>query len=270
MIEREATVNLAGFNDLLKQKAQDLVSALDAGELPAAIDLINQLQVARHQVFYNEVGHLTRGLHEAIKAFSEDVGGQLAADGKDHINSMSDATDRLGYVIELTETNAHQTMDRIDFSLSLVGRLDKQADRFRDLLMLVGQLEGEFEALNGVYDRTTNLKDESEKTIEELRSTLTDILVAQGYQDITGQLIRRVITLLTQVESHLVKLMDMASTVERLSGVENEPQDDSAETESKDKANKEVKAEGPQINKNDPNVACDQDDVDELLSSLGF
>ena len=101
--------------------------------------------------------------------------------------------------------------------------------------------------------------------------------MAQGFQDITGQLIRRVITLMTQVESQLVKLMDMAAKVERLSGIESDrnvmiQSRGAEEKEKKTTTNsaKEVKAEGPQIRKDDPNVACDQDDVDELLSSLGF
>ncbi|TCK07086.1 protein phosphatase CheZ [Marinobacterium mangrovicola] len=275
MAEQDKTVDLDGLEELLKDKAQELVAALEAGKLPLAIELINQLQTARHEVFYNEVGHLTRGLHEAIKSFSSDVGGQL--DEQAGKEAMSDASDRLSYVIELTEDTAHKTMDRVDQSLTLVDRLDDQSSRFRDLLMLVGQLEGEFKALDGVYDRTCSLKDESENTIGELRTALTEILVSQGFQDITGQLIRRVITLLTQVESQLVKLMDMASKVERLSGVDitaSFGKSDAAEvgdTTSKrdEKKNQEVKAEGPQVPKGD-NVACDQDDVDELLSSLGF
>ncbi|KEA64284.1 Chemotaxis response - phosphatase CheZ [Marinobacterium lacunae] len=272
MAEQEIAVDLDGLEEVLKQKAQDLVAALEQGKLPQAIELINQLQTARHEVFYNEVGHLTRGLHEAIKSFSSDVGGKLEQGG----DAMSDASDRLAYVIELTEETAHKTMDRVDQSLGLVDRLDSYSGRFRDLLMLVGQLEGEFEALNGVYDRTCQLKDESEKTVDELRTALTDILVSQGFQDITGQLIRRVITLLTQVESQLVKLMDMASKVERLSGIEagtpSRPQA-SARTVLNDKKSKEsseVEAEGPQVPKGGSSLACDQDDVDELLSSLGF
>lgn len=272
MAETDMAVDLDGLEDVLKQKAQELVVALEQGQLPRAIELINQLQTARHEVFYNEVGHLTRGLHEAIKSFSSDVGGHLEKGG----DAMSDASDRLAYVIELTEETAHKTMDRVDQSLSLVDKLDSYSGRFRDLLMLVGQLEGEFEALNGVYDRTCQLKDESEKTVDELRTALTDILVSQGFQDITGQLIRRVITLLTQVEGQLVKLMDMASKVERLSGIEasavsaGENAGKCVANEKKSNKNAEIQAEGPQIPKGDTKVACDQDDVDELLSSLGF
>ncbi|SIQ94666.1 protein phosphatase CheZ [Marinobacterium stanieri] len=275
-------VDFNGFDEFLRDRAKALVSELEAGNLPEAMGLINELQFARHQVFYNEVGHLTRGLHEAIKTFSSDVGGQMPTAEVDVQSAMGDASDRLSYVIELTEKSAHETMDRVDRSLSLVDKLDQQSGRFKELLLLVGQLEGEFKALDGVYDRTCKLKSESEKTIEELRTTLTDILVSQGVQDITGQLIRRVITLVTQVEGQLVSLMDMAAKVERLSNLEGPAAADVATTEptaepaTPDSSNKKqdkhdpIRAEGPQLPTGKGDSVCDQDDVDDLLSSLGF
>lgn len=262
------------LQELLLEKSQALLDTVKAGDLPASVELINSLYQARHDVFYREVGALTRGLHEAIKSFGADVGSQLALD-EQASEVLNDASDRLNHVIELTETNSHATMDRIDRSLSLVDVLDDQSERFKGLLSLVGQLEDEFEALNGVYDRTCELRDASEKTVAELRELLTDIVVSQSVQDITGQLIRRVITLLTQVEGQLVKLIRMAATVEQLNGIEttlelskeSNPEKRSAENSSE---KSKVKAEGPQINKSSPDVAQNQDDVDDLLSSLGF
>lgn len=254
------------FENVLRDKAQELVTVLDGGDLSLAMVLIQELNDAKHQAFYNEVGFLTRGLHEAIKSFSADVGSALS--DRDMASAVfADASERLSYVIEVTEKNAHETMDRIDSALTLVDRLDGQSERFKDLLSLVGQLEGEFAALRGGYDRTCKLKEESEHTIDELRTQLTEILVSQSYQDITGQLIRRVINLVTNVEGHLVQLMDMASKVERLSGLESVAAEPEVVEEKKDVS---VKAEGPQIHKDSPDVACGQDDVDDLLSSLGF
>lgn len=270
-------VDFNGFDEFLRDRARALVSELEAGNLPAAMALINELQYARHQVFYNEVGHLTRGLHEAIKAFSSDVGDRMPSDGDENLAAIGDASERLNYVIELTEKNAHDTMDRVDRSLSLVDKLDQQSERFKELLLLVGQLEGEFEALNGTYDRTCDLKRQSDETIAELRTVLTDILVSQSVQDITGQLIRRVITLVTQVESQLVKLMNMAAKVEQLSsldaapvpGVEAEAATGTAD-QTADKNRNPIQAEGPQLPKGGKDTLCDQDEVDDLLSSLGF
>ncbi len=270
MSETDFSLGLDGFESLLESKAQELLNLVQSGDIPQALVVINDLQQVKHQAFYNEVGYLTRGLHEAIKSFSSDVSidGLSTDDVNDSIIGISDASDRLAYVIELTEKTSHETMDRVDKSLTLVDKMDDQSARFKDLLSLVGQLEAEFEGLRGVYDRTCQLKEESEQTVSDMRAELTSILVAQSYQDITGQLIRRVITLVTQVESSLVQLMNMAAKVERISGIEI-PKD----TDDKHKNNKKdpIEAEGPQISgKNNPDVACNQDDVDELLSSLGF
>ncbi len=256
------------FEKELQHKAQELVSVLNEGDLSQAMELIQELHEYRHQVFFSEVGHLTRGLHEALKAFSTELGSSLQVDEIDESKSDADAdaADRLNYVIEVTEKNAHETMDRVDNALSLVDKLDSQSERFRDLLLLVGQLEKEHDSLNGVYDRTCAVKEESEKTIQTLRTELTDIVVSQSYQDITGQLIRRVINLVTNVESHLIGLMEMAAKVEKLSGIESAP----ASSQEKDNKNSEVQAEGPQVKKNSPDVVSNQDEVDDLLSSLGF
>lgn len=265
-----------GFDEFLRNRAQALVSALEAGHMAEAMSLINELQFARHQVFYNEVGHLTRGLHEAIKSFSSDVGERIPNEAGDVSSVIGDASDRLNYVIELTEKHAHETMDRVDNSLSLVDKLDQQSEGFRELLLLVSQLEDEYEALSGVYERACDLKQQSDNTISELRSTLTDILVSQGVQDITGQLIRRVIMLVTQVESQLVKLMGMAARVERLSNMERtdvpaaEPPADAAPATAQEQKHDPIRAEGPQLPAEKQNTLCDQDEVDDLLSSLGF
>lgn len=253
------------FEMELQLKAQELVSVLNEGKLSDAMEIIQELHEFRHQTFFSEVGHLTRGLHEAIKSFSSELGSGLQVD--DDSSDDTDAADRLNYVIEMTEKNAHDTMDRVDKALSLVDKLDSQSERFKDLLLLVGQLEKEHDSLNGVYDRTCAVKEESEQTIDVLRAELTDIVVSQSYQDITGQLIRRVINLVTNVETHLVGLMEMASQVEKLSGIEvSVASEDDKQTNKKNP----IQAEGPQVNKESADVVSNQDEVDDLLSSLGF
>lgn len=273
-----------GLEGLLKEKAEQLIEELAKGDIGSALYVINELQQAKHQAFYNEIGHLTRNLHDAINSFSNDVEKENKLDSAS-LSGMNDASDRLNYVIEITEKTSHETMDRVDTSLELIEKLDGQSVRFKDLLSLVGQLEGEFDALNGVYDRTCQVKQESEDTIRDLKHQLTAILLAQSSQDISGQLIRRVITLLTEVQSGLVQLIDMAAKVETLSlaelgGVNPDAKSatstgkkgSSSESASAKKEEKgPPKAEGPQINAEDnPNIASGQDDVDELLSSLGF
>ncbi len=232
----EARSGVEHFEILLKEKADKLVETLAGGDIPAAMDQINELYEFRHQVFYQEVGSLTRALHEAIKSFSSDIHDTLQTDKKSV--DLQDASQSLDYVVELTEKNAHETMDRLDRALAALDTLERDG-----------------------------LTENSGEQLAALREELTGILVAQGYQDIAGQLIRRVTSLVTRVEQHLVHLMDMASTVDRLTGGPGlgEEQAQEAETE------KTVVAEGPQIKgKNNPDVVSKQDDVDDLLSSLGF
>lgn len=226
------------FEDLLKEKADTLVGLLAQGNISQAMDQINELYEFRHQLFYQEVGSLTRGLHEAIKSFGTDVQDSLQGGAKN--TEFHDASQSLDYVVDLTEKNAHETMDRLDRALGLIESLESQG---------IGEHAGD--------------------DLAKLRTELTDILVAQGYQDIAGQLIRKVTALVTNVEQRLVHLMNMASTVERLAG---EPaQVDKAAPTKPASTKTTVVAEGPQINgKNNPEVVCEQDDVDELLSSLGF
>lgn len=269
-----------GLEGLLQEKAEKLITELKKGDIGSALQVINELQQAKHQAFYNEIGQLTRGLHESINSFSDGMGSDDKLD-RATLSGMTDASQRLNYVIEITERTSHETMDRVDSSLVLIDKLDNQSVRFKDLLSLVGQLEGEFDALNGVYDRTCQVKQESEDTIKELKDQLTEILLAQSSQDISGQLIRRVITLLTDVQGGLVQLIDMAAKIENLSVAElggvSSNDDITRIDKNKNEPEKAVvaksvpKAEGPQINAEDnPNVVSGQDDVDELLSSLGF
>lgn len=267
-----------GLQGLLKTKAEQLIEELAKGDVGAALHVINELQQAKHDAFYNQIGHLTRNLYESINAFSSDVQTDNNLDSAS-LSGMNDASDRLNYVIEITEKTSHDTMDRVDSSLVLIDKLDGQSVRFKDLLLLVGQLEGDYDALNGVYDRTCQVKQESEDTIAQLKRELTEILLAQSSQDISGQLIRRVITLLTDVQDGLVKLINMAAKVENLSvaqlgGVKTASQTTASEGKKQSHtatSDQPIKAEGPQINAQDnQNVVSGQADVDELLSSLGF
>ena len=99
-------------------------------------------------------------------------------------------------------------------------------------------------------------------------SNLNDILLAQDYQDLTGQVIKRVTQLVTEVESNLLKLVLMASQVDRFAGIQHDHDQLRAE---KDREKHPTRGEGPQIHADKrEDVVSGQDDVDDLLSSLGF
>ncbi len=103
----------------------------------------------------------------------------------------------------------------------------------------------------------------------QLSAQLNDILLAQDYQDLTGQVIKRVTKLVTEVETNLVKLVWMAGQVDRYAGIEHDHEGmrDQAALEKE----RSAKGEGPQVAaETRKDVVSGQDDVDDLLSSLGF
>ena len=108
------------------------------------------------------------------------------------------------------------------------------------------------------------LKSTDSKT-RKLNQNLNDILLAQDFQDLTGQVIQKVTTMVTDVEARLVNLVAMAGHVDQLTGINHG--DISVEHEEVDL----IKGVGPQVHADEQeDVASNQDDVDDLLSSLGF
>lgn len=256
----------AGFERELQEGAERLVQLLAVGNLAEAMQQINHLNEMRHQTLYNEVGRLTRAVHNTIVSFTEDVSVNGLLQGSDnHIASISDASDRLAYVIELTEKNAHKTIDGVEQSLALVAQLEAGFSNRAKMLAEFDSLQQgrpEFEAF---YQTACRYADDHSRILVSIKESLSEILLAQEYQDITGQLIKRVIKLVSDVEHQLVDLTAVASRVNRLNGIHVEAEKAPPAVEDK------IKAEGPQMaGRGQPNIATNQDEVDDLLSSLGF
>jgi chemotaxis protein CheZ len=103
----------------------------------------------------------------------------------------------------------------------------------------------------------------TEHDTETVRTLMTDVLMAQDFQDLTGQVIRKVIELVREVEDSLIGMLtafDMSSSTAH----------GKAKAKPKPSVGENL-VEGPIVNsKERDDVVSDQDDVDDLLSSLGF
>ena len=78
-------------------------------------------------------------------------------------------------------------------------------------------------------------------------------------------MIQKVTTLVKEVEDHLLNLVVMASHVDSITGTVHELDDKEKQKESAEQG------VGPQIKADErDDVVSGQDDVDDLLSSLGF
>lgn len=271
----DGTAQLKDFEQQLQSRAQELVSLLDSGDTAGAMRVLAELSEARNTMLYQEVGRLTRGLHEAIKEFNVDIENSTALKetvGSDKQQKVSDANERLQYVLQLTETAANTTMDKVECTLPVVNELGEQARLLRRDWKSMADSKATLSQVKDLGRTTESFLSSIEAGTNEVNANLNEILLAQGFQDLTGQMITRVMSLVTEVESSLVNLVAVAGQVEKISGIDSAEENQSAEVdETSIEEEKLVKGHGPQMNaeKRD-GVVADQDEVDDLLSSLGF
>ena len=234
------------------EQAQQLVELLSAGEQDKADEIIRDLATPLQRELFEEVGKLTRQLHSALKDFQVDNRLSELAN-----TEIPDAKERLNYVIDMTEQAANKTMDAVEECLPLADTIISNIQSVTpmwDKLMRRDIELGEFKSLcHDVQQFMSN----SEHDSNRLRELLNQILMAQDFQDLTGQMIRRVIELVREVESNLVSMLTVFGdhTTESLPAI---------------KDNK-IEAEGPIMNAElREDVVTGQDEVEDLLSSLGF
>ncbi|WP_395344286.1 protein phosphatase CheZ [Ningiella sp. W23] len=254
------------------EEAQALVQHIQAGEIESANNIVHNITMRESTELFSEVGKLTRQLHDSLSTFQLDH--RLA----DITNTqIPDAQSRLEYVIEQTEQAANSTMDAVERSMPIAEALN---DRLNTVMpewkkLMSRQIElGEFKSL--CLELDTLLNDAREDSAN-LNTMLTEVLMAQGYQDLTGQVIKRVIELVKEVEDNLVDMLSAFSDEEAKrdkhcsSTKTNSSTVDKPDTQPSAESDDKEKAEGPIIDaatRND--VVQGQDDVDDLLSSLGF
>lgn len=255
---------LGDLESTLKNNARDLVDSLERGNFGAAVQLINELNKVRDRGLYHEVGKLTRELHNAIVNFQLDPRMPHAQE----LSQIADATERLNYVVTMTEKAANRTMDLVEQSAPLVNDLSDEAQSLSVEWGRFMRREISADGFRELAKRVELFLARSERDGAKLSGHLNDILLAQDYQDLTGQVIKRVTQLVTEVESNLLKLVLMASQVDRFAGIQHDHEALRAEQE---KLKEPSRGEGPQIHADKrEDVASSQDDVDDLLSSLGF
>ena len=159
-------------------------------------------------------------------------------------------------------------MDLVENSTPLVNGLGQEAKELSADWGRFMRREIGAEEFRELARRVDSFLTRSETQNNIVSANLTDILLAQDFQDLTGQVIKRVTQLVTDVESNLLKLVLMASQVDRFAGIEHDREALRAENNSQ---KNQAKGEGPQIHADTRNdVVSGQDDVDDLLSSLGF
>jgi chemotaxis protein CheZ len=203
-------------------------------------------------------------LHSAIVDFDIDPRNPHAKE----MSQITDASERLQYVVKMTDQAANCAIDLVEASAPLVNYISYEAQSLMTEWQRFMRREMKADEFRMLAPRIEAFLGRSLHDSDQLSANLNEILMAQGFQDLTGQVIKRVMTLIADVESNLLKLVVMAGQVDRAVGIEHSIEDLRKKPAIENKSNA---GEGPQIHADKlENVVTDQVDVDDLLSSLGF
>lgn len=253
----------------LQDCAKLLVDKLQGDDFEEASKLIHSIVEVRDRHIFQAVGKLTRGLHSAIVNFHVDA--DLEAEPPTEESSgIKDATDRLSYVIDLTQQAADKTMDKVEEAAPIALDLGQEASSLHEQWQRLKRRDMSPDEFRDLYKRMDDFLLQMDTGTQQLNKNLQDIILEQGFQDLTGQVLKRVIGLISDVENDLVSLVRIAGQVEEITGIEM-PADNAESDVNTKETGLDSAAEGPQVHaeKRD-DVVASQDDVDDLLSSLGF
>ena len=208
----------------------------------AAVDM------AEHDEFMSRIGHMTRALHESLRGLGLDKLIEKAA------TDIPDARDRLDYVARLSEQAAQKVLNATDAASPLQDRIESGAgaleQSWQGLLDRPDASEADWRALAA---HSVGAMRQSRGDALQTKAHLMEIMMAQDFQDLTGQVITKVTSIAQNLEQQLVQmLVDFAPA--------------------------EIKRDfgngllnGPQIHPTgNSDVVSNQGQVDDLLDSLGF
>lgn len=202
----------------LPNELHDLLNSPDGPAFEHALDtLVRQ----REQKLFRSLGVLARDLHEAVRR----LGGELVQDG--YPDSVTDARKHLQDVLEMSSQAAHRT---IDFAERMRPEAESLASNANEVLAFT----------DGPSDPAAVLARQASAFADSCTAGLNDMVMAQSWQDLSGQRIKKVVTFIGSVESSMLELVRLTGA---LSG--REP------VEAVEKVNS-------------------QDEADRLLSEFGF
>jgi chemotaxis protein CheZ len=206
-----------------------------------------KVENAQHDDLLMRVGHMTRLLHDSLRGLGLDKLLERAAE------DIPDARDRLDYVAKMSEQAAQRVLNATDIAIPLQATIDDGAKKISIALQGLLDHSSSVEQYKELAAQTVEFLKQANANSIETKAHLMDIMMAQDFQDLTGQVIKKVTELVQNVEQQLVQLL-----------IEYSPD------EIKREANDSL-LNGPQIKpEGKVDIVSSQGQVDDLLDSLGF
>ena len=205
--------------------------------VPTEISLADSADV------HHKIGQLTRQLHDSLNelGYAEKLRGSMG--------ELPDAQSRLSYIARLTGEAAEKVLNRVEQAKAQHDFIAQETRRVVTSLVkdpVAAVAKGEI----------MNFLTDVERVTKEADSHLTEIMMAQDFHDLTGQVIARVVNLAATIEEQLVQLIIQIAPPSVQSAPIEVPREHLA---------------GPVVDpERTPDVVTNQSQVDDLLASLGF
>ena len=259
--EAEAVTGIAEADDDTELSEEELESLFDTlseetgawepdSYVPASDNAVEPEEVAAVVLeevdlsglpLYERVGFLVRQLHDSLRELGYDRALQDAA------TDVMDAKGRLEYVATLTEQAATRVLNSIDIAMPHQEELGQTAKNIEARWAALFNGDMDIELFKELARDSQKFASTTARRAAEEKNLLMEIMMAQDFQDITGQIIKKVVGITKKLEEELVQLLR-----------DNAPEE---------LMEKEVDLmSGPDV----PTKALVQDDVDNLLARLGF
>ena len=194
----------------------------------------------------NRIGQLTRQMRESIRELGLDKGIAKVAE------AIPDARDRLGYIAQMTERAAERALNAIDVAQPIQDGLSSDAKALTKRWDAWFEHPVELDAARElVLDNRAYLA-AVPKQVSATNAQLMEIMMAQDFQDLTGQVIKKMMHVIQDMDTQLLQLL-----------IDNAPPEKRHDTP-------HGLLHGPQTVAGLPDAVDGQDQVDDLLASLGF
>ncbi|AWI81581.1 protein phosphatase CheZ [Parazoarcus communis] len=245
--ETDDNDELQALFDSVAAEFDESTSAAPDAQLPEPAPAAAEQDTTAPEAVFNRIGQMTRKVHDSLLELGFDSALQEVA------QAMPDARQRLTYIAQMTEQAASRVLNATDVAKPIQDKLESDADALRakwDRLYANELSVEEFKALAGeTRGFLSAVSDGSRAT----NAQLLEIMMAQDFQDLTGQVIKKVVDMAQTLESQLLEvLLEVAPAEKRKeknAGLMNGPV---------------VSSEGRD------DVVTSQGQVDDLLESLGF
>lgn len=234
------------FDQVAAESAAVRGQAAPVEQAPAGEVAVEARAAADPADMFQRVGHLTRTLHDALRELGYDRSIEKA------VQTIPDARDRLNHIATLTGQAAERALGAVERAQAVQLAQAVDADRLGAEWDRLYRGELSVDEFRQLATTTRAHLAATTRRADETRAELHEIMMAQDFHDLTGQIINRVVALAQGMETQLLKLLVEARPAEAANPGEEW-------------------LTGPAINAADrADVVTSQAQVDDLLESLGF